>query len=106
MRLRRWGRGRVEVVSVLPPKEEVEGESERLVWKGTRSVDAVEGGGLSGVVSNGGLADGSMAVVGRGGGGIILVVFLFLEMVEKSFHFEESCGRGDKFAVIDRCEAD
>lgn len=106
MRLGRWGRGRVEVVSVLPPKEEVEGRSERVVGKGTRSVDAVEGGGLSGVVSDGGLGDGSMAVVGRGGGAMIKVAFLLLEIVEKGFRLEESCGRGDEVGVIDRCEAD
>lgn len=106
MRLGRWGRGRVEVVSVLPPTEEVEGGSERVVKEGTRSVDAVEGGGLSGVVSDGGLGDGSMALVGRGGGGMILVAFLLLEIVEKAFRLEGSCGRGDEVGVIDRCEED
>lgn len=93
LRLGRRGRGRVEVDNVLPPKEdEVEGGSERLVREGTRSVDAVEVGGWSGVVSDGGFGGGRMAVVvvGRGGGGIIEVALLILEIVGKGFRFDES----------------
>lgn len=105
LRLARWGRGRVEVESVLPPKAEVEGGSERFVKEGTRSVDAVEGGGLGGVVSDGAFGDGRMAVVGLGGGGMILVEFLLLEIVEKGFRFQESCGCGDRVGVINGYEA-
>lgn len=106
MRLGRRGRGRVEVDNVLPPKDEVEGGSERVVREGTRSVDAVEGGGWSEVVSDGGFGGGHMAVVGRGGGGIIVVAFLLLEIVEKGFLFGESCGCGDAGGVIDKYGVD
>lgn len=90
MRLGRWGKGRVELDNVLPPNDEVEGGSERVVREGTRSVDAVEGGGWSGVVSDGDFGGGRMAVVGRGGGGIIVGAFLLLGIVGKSFRFDES----------------
>lgn len=103
LRLGRWERGRVEDDNVLPPKDEVEGERERVVREGTRSVDAVEGGGW---VSDGGFGGGRMAVVGRGGGGIIVVVFLLLEIVGKGFRFDESSGRGDAGGVIDKYGVD
>lgn len=106
MRLGRWGRGRVEVDSALPPNDEVEEGSERVVREGTRSVDAVEGGGWSDVVSDGGFGGGRMAVVGRVGGGMIAVAFLLLEIVEKGFRFEESCGRGNAGGVIDKYGVD
>lgn len=96
----------MDVDSVLPPKDEVERGSERVVREGTRSVEAVEGGGLSGVVSNKGFGSGRRAMVGRGGGGMILVIFLLLEILQKGFRLEESCGRENGVEVIDRCEAD
>ena len=92
----------MEVDSVLPPKDKVEGGSERVVREGTRSVEAIEGGG---VINDEGFGDGRMTVVGRGGGGMILVAFLLLEIVEKGFCLEESSGRRDGVGVIDKCEA-
>ena len=51
----------------------------------------MEGGGWSGVVSDGGFDGGRMAVVvGRGGGGIIEVALLLLEIVGKGFRFDQS----------------
>ena len=106
LRLGRLGRGRVEVDGALPPSDEVEGGSERVAREGTRSVDAVKGGGWSGAVSDGGFDGGRMTVVGRVGGGMTAVAFLLLEIVEKGFRFEESCGRGNAGGVIDKSGVD